>query len=119
MKTTAVVVLAAFVLTACGGGGQTRVERYYGSPSVSMASGPISNACLTANRKSANRRLCGCIQGVANSSLSSSDQRLAASFFSNPHKAQEIRQSDVSSNERFWKKYKAFAAHSERVCKGL
>ncbi|WP_136439385.1 arginine transporter [Pacificoceanicola onchidii] len=123
MKTVGVMMVAVLALSACGGG--DRNKRNYGgatisrAASVSFASGPISQACLKAGRKAANRRLCGCIQGVANRDLSSSDQRKAVPFFADPHKAQVTRQSDNPSNEAFWKRYKAFAARAEQTCKGL
>ena len=114
MFLTAVACLA---LAGCGGG--ARVDRAYGGAAgFSTASGPISKACLQAGRKAANRRLCGCIQGVADRQLSGSDQRMAASLFSDPHRAQEIRQSDRSSHEAFWKRYKSFTGTAERTCKG-
>lgn len=80
--------------------------------------GMITRACLKADRKAASRSLCGCIQGVANQTLTRSDQKLAARFFKDPHKAQEIRQSDNARHETFWKKYKAFGKTAEAMCRG-
>lgn len=118
MRNTALLVVAALALAACGGGNKENVSRYRGGAPATLAKGPISKACLQADRKAANLRLCGCVQAVANGSLSKSDQKLAASFFRDPHKAQVIRQSDNTGNEAFWKRYKAFAAKSGQVCKG-
>ena len=78
--------------------------------------GVITRACMKADRKAASRRLCGCIQAAANKTLSRSDQRLASKFFKDPHKAQEVRQSDRSSHEVFWKKYKHFGKTAEAYC---
>lgn len=122
MKTAGVLIVAVLALSACGGG--ERMSRNYGgavsrAPSVSFASGPISKACLKSGRKAANARLCGCIQGVANRDLSSSDQRRAVKFFADPHEAQVVRQSDNPGNEAFWQRYKAFAGRAEQVCSGL
>jgi len=78
--------------------------------------GIITRACLKADRKAASRRLCGCIQSAANKTLTKSDQRLASKFFKDPHKAQEIRQSDRASHEVFWKKYKKFGSTAEAYC---
>ncbi|MDA7426375.1 hypothetical protein [Thalassococcus lentus] len=119
MKVFGFLILSAFALAACGGGGGNRVERSYGGAAAQFSSGPISSACLRANRKAANRRLCGCIQSAANRDLSGADQRMAARFFAEPHQAQVIRQSDRGTHEAFWKRYKAFVARSERICKGL
>ena len=84
-----------------------------------MASaGAIDNACVKAGRAGANRALCGCIQQVADMKLTRSDQRRAAQFFKDPHKAQEVRQSDRKSDEDFWLRYKEFAATAEAYCGG-
>ncbi len=76
----------------------------------------IERACLQADRATASRALCGCIQNVADQTLRRSDQKLAASFFKNPAKAQEIRQSDAHRNEAFWKRYKSFGETAQRYC---
>ncbi|KNG95649.1 hypothetical protein ATO11_00650 [Pseudaestuariivita atlantica] len=86
-------------------------------PQVAEA-GLISRACLKADRKAASRSLCGCIQSVANKTLTRSDQKMAASFFKDPHKAQVIRQSDRVNHEKFWQKYKAFGKTAEAMCRG-
>ncbi len=84
---------------------------------ASMAqAGAIERACVKSDRGAAKRSLCGCIQQVADSTLSSSDQRLAAQFFKDPHMAQVIRQSDNASHEVFWKRYKAFGATAQTYC---
>ena len=112
-----ILLAACLGLVACGGGiSSNRGDS--GGTQVRVASGGISDACLRAGRSGASRKRCGCIQAVANSDLTSSDQRLAVSFFSDPHRAQEIRQSDNPRNEAFWKRYKAFAARAEKVCRG-
>lgn len=76
----------------------------------------IQKACLKSGRPAATRELCTCIQTVADSFFKAKDQRLAASFFSDPHKAQEIRQSDRRSHEIFWTRYKEFGAAAEQLC---
>ncbi|MCT4553214.1 MAG: arginine transporter [Pelagimonas sp.] len=130
LRNLALLGAASLVLVACG---SDRNARNYGSTAsqnrvtsaavyhstARFASGPIANACLQAGRKAANRQLCGCVQHVADRSLSSADQRRAVGFFADPHSAQEIRQSDGSRNEAFWQRYKAFAARAEQTCQGL
>jgi hypothetical protein len=136
MHKAGLLLICALALAACGGG-RDRVERYYGGAStgaggagapaatrqggsvVPYGTGPISQACLASGRKAANRRLCGCIQSVADRQLTGADQRMAAGFFTDPHRAQEIRQSDRSGHESFWKRYRSFADSSEQICKGL
>ncbi len=76
----------------------------------------IRKACLKAARPAATAQLCRCIQQVADKRLKRKDQKLAASFFKDPHKAQEIRQSDNSNHEAFWTRYKAFGAAAEESC---
>jgi len=85
-------------------------------PASAPAGDLIRNACLKAGRTLATDALCGCIQTVADKRLKRKDQKLAASFFRDPHKAQVIRQSDRRRDELFWTKYKAFGAEAEDVC---
>ncbi|ABV94347.1 hypothetical protein Dshi_2614 [Dinoroseobacter shibae DFL 12 = DSM 16493] len=76
----------------------------------------IKRACIDSGRTGANYALCGCIQSVANQTLSRSEQRKAASFFAEPHRAQEVRQSDRASDERFWTRYRQFGAVAQNAC---
>ena len=59
------------------------------------------------------------VLGPIDLTLDSGDQRLAATFFSDPHRAQVIRQSDNSGHERFWKRYKQFGANAESYCRSV
>ncbi len=79
--------------------------------------GTIERACLSSNRPAASKTLCGCIQSVADRTLNNNDQRLAAKFFSDPHMAQVIRQSDNTRHEVFWKRYTAFGATAQSYCR--
>lgn len=85
--------------------------------SGSATADPIRQACLKSDRSGGNGRLCGCIQQAANMTLTVRDQELAASFFTNPHKAQEVRQSSKRSMEHFWERYKNFGATAESICR--
>lgn len=77
----------------------------------------IRKACLKAGRAGATRELCSCIQHVADSHFHKrADQKLMASFFKDPHKAQVIRQSDRRSHEAFWTRYKAWGVAAEESC---
>jgi hypothetical protein len=96
-----VAIVALLALVACGGG---------------RVSGDLSEACLDANRTAASPQLCSCVQRVANQSLSRSDQSRAAAFFDNPQLAQDTRQSDRSSDEAFWLRYRGFADLATQVC---
>ena len=89
---------------------------------VALLSGPawaneIERACLKSDRAGGNRTLCGCIQDAANLTLTSRDQRLAASFFRNPDRAQEVRMSDSRRDEVFWDRYQAFGRTAEHYCR--
>jgi hypothetical protein len=76
----------------------------------------IERACLNSDRAAATPQLCGCIQRVADQILTRSDQRLAAKFFADPQRAQDIRQSDSESHEQFWQRYRAFGSTAANVC---
>ena len=109
----ALVIGCVALLAGCGGGGGNRLP----PGTVPIASGPISNACMASNRKARSHRLCGCIQAAADQTLSRSEQRRAVTFYSDPHSAQEIRQSDRPADERFWLAYKAYGERAERLCR--
>ena len=79
-------------------------------------SGDISRGCMSSGRSAANSALCSCVQQVANQTLSASDQRRAATFFEDPHLAQEARTADTPAMEAFWQRYRAFADTAERAC---
>lgn len=79
--------------------------------------GPIDSACVRSDRARGNAPLCGCIQQVANQTLSRSDQRRAARFFREPHEAQEVRMSKSDSDNAFWARYKSFASRAEAYCR--
>ncbi|MFU8863809.1 MAG: hypothetical protein ACNA7O_07830 [Rhodobacterales bacterium] len=83
--------------------------------SMAMA-GPIDRACMASDRKARSLRLCTCIQQVADRTLSRSDQRMAARFFRDPQRAQDIRQSDNQSHAVFWRKYRAFGETAAATC---
>ncbi len=123
IRTVALICVVALV-SACGGGSRysssnaasVRLDRAPSTPAVLFANGPIAQACRTAGRKQASRSRCGCVQAVADRSLSQSEQRKGAVFFKDPHKAQQTRQSDNPANERFWKKWKAYGNEAARLC---
>lgn len=77
--------------------------------------GTIERACIQSNR-SGTRSLCGCIQDVADITLSRSDQRKAARFFENPQRAQDVRMSDRRSDENFWDRYQEFGNAARAYC---
>ena len=79
--------------------------------------GPVDNACVRSERGARNPALCGCIQQVANQTLSRTDQRRAASFFRDPHEAQEVRMSKSDRDNAFWARYKRFASRAEAYCR--
>ena len=111
MKRIIATLLVMTLAASCGG----RSDR--SSHSVTrFANGPITAACMETGRNGATRERCGCVQAVANKSLTSSDQALGASFFRDPHRAQEIRQSASSSHSAFWLRWKAFGDEAAKIC---
>ncbi len=76
----------------------------------------IESACLKSGRAFGQRALCGCIQDAANMTLTPRDQRTAATFFSDPHRAQEARQSTRKADSAFWERYQNFAQTAETFC---
>lgn len=99
------------VLAGCGGG----VRRPQGFATASTR-GPISEACLTSDRKARSPQLCGCIQQVAHQTLSASDQTRGARFWRDPQGLQDMRQSDNASANAFWSRWKQFGETSAAVC---
>ena len=83
---------------------------------VAEAGGKIQRACNKSERQASSRRLCRCIQDAADQVLSNRDQSLAAKFFKDPQMAQDVRQSDSSSKEAFWKRYKSFGTTAKAFC---
>ncbi|MTH76171.1 hypothetical protein [Paracoccus aestuariivivens] len=78
--------------------------------------GPIDSACAKSERSARNGRLCGCIQQVADQTLSRSDQRRAARFFRDADEAQSVRMSNSDADNAFWARYTRFAATAEAYC---
>jgi len=76
----------------------------------------IERACLGSDRDAANRALCSCIQQAADMTLNARDQRLASTFYRDPQKAQDIRQSGRSAHARFWERYKDYAEIARTFC---
>ncbi|MGV6839305.1 MAG: arginine transporter, partial [Planktomarina sp.] len=91
-----------FSLAACGSSRSS--SSYRGPVAAPFATGPIYGACMNAGRSAASSRLCGCVQSVADRTLSTSDQSRAVSFFRDPQKAQDAR-----GGSAFWTRYKAFS----------
>ena len=83
---------------------------------AACGAGRLQNACIDSGRAGANPALCGCVQAVADRELDPGERRLAASFYDNPQRAQDIRQSDRPADRRFWDRYTAFAEEVERSC---
>ncbi|MEM9350386.1 MAG: hypothetical protein AAGA47_09005 [Pseudomonadota bacterium] len=106
-----ILLLMVVALAACGG----RSNR--APAGLQFSQGPISAACESSGRESANRALCGCIQSVANRELNGSDQRRGASFFGDPARAHEVRLDDSPAADAFWRRWTDFAETAEGVCR--
>ncbi|MBF9034051.1 hypothetical protein HKCCE2091_07350 [Rhodobacterales bacterium HKCCE2091] len=77
---------------------------------------PVQQACVSSGRSAATPEMCACIGAAASMTLSSSDLRRAASFFEDPHRAQEVRMSDNRRDEQFWDRYLAFGEIAASMC---
>jgi hypothetical protein len=87
------------------------------TPATTFA-GPIENACLRSERSQATRAMCRCIDSVAQTTLTRSEQRRAASFFADPDRAQQVRMSKTDRDNVFWDRYRSFGATAEQYCAG-
>lgn len=120
MLRTAALLSTILLLSACGGRDTSRTEPLPVTGGVPQtASGPINSACLAQGRRDATRARCGCIQAVANQSLSRSQQQRSVRYFDDPGQLQEVRQSSSASNRAFWDAWKRFAETAETVCGGI
>lgn len=84
---------------------------------VAAYAGPVETACNRSDRTQASRSLCRCIDSVARDTLTRSEQRRAARFFSDPDEAQRVRMSPTRVDNEFWARYRAFGAAAERSCR--
>lgn len=84
-------------------------------PQVSLSSN-LERVCKSSDRAAATGTLCGCIQDVADLTLSAKDQKTAVKFFKDPELAQAKRQSDRASDEDFWARYKQFTKAAQQLC---
>ncbi|EBA05460.1 hypothetical protein RB2150_15261 [Rhodobacteraceae bacterium HTCC2150] len=97
MKIMQIALLATLVLT----------------PQLSSAKA-IKKDCLKAGRGTLSQ--CSCIQSVANRTLSNSQQRKGATFFKDPQKAQDTRQSSRSADNKMWDAWKKFGNVAAEQC---
>jgi hypothetical protein len=88
----------------------------FGAVANPLFADQIERACMKSDRAGGQRTLCGCIQDAANLTLTNRDQKLAATFFKDPDRAQEIRQSDRPAHAAFWERYKNFGKTAEHFC---
>lgn len=114
------ILILGMILALAGCGGVHRFkDRGARAPAplyAPTAKGPIRTACLASDRKARSNHLCGCIQAVADRTLSHGDQLRAVKFYGDPQMAQDVRQSDRASDERFWKAYSDYGAQAGRIC---
>ena len=78
--------------------------------------GPIGSACMNSPRPQKSAGLCRCIQNAADQTLTRREQRQAARFFRDPHRAQVVRQSSSAQDRTFWTRYRNFGATAEALC---
>ncbi|MEQ3711687.1 MAG: hypothetical protein ABNH38_10765 [Tateyamaria sp.] len=116
-NTCLIAAICAIALVGCStSGSRSSAVNPTIAPAVMFSTGPIYSACRKADRKQASRSQCGCVQAVANQSLDPSDQRRGAGFFTDPQKAQDVRTSERSIDERFWLRWKAYGDKAAQIC---
>jgi hypothetical protein len=77
---------------------------------------PIERACLQSGRAAGNSALCSCIGSAAERTLSSRQMRDGARFFSDPQRAQDVRQSARRGDEDLWQAWRRFGETAEAMC---
>jgi hypothetical protein len=82
-----------------------------------VSAGPVERACVASVRAKGNSSLCGCVQKVADVTLSGADQVMVAQFFLNPDKAEEVRMKSTVSANAFWDRYTVFGEQAQMACK--
>jgi hypothetical protein len=60
--------------------------------------------------------LCSCIGSAAERTLTRSQMREGARFFTDPQRAQDVRQSDRRSHEEMWRAWRNFGETAEAMC---
>ncbi|MCB1389534.1 MAG: hypothetical protein KDK12_10420 [Rhodobacteraceae bacterium] len=83
---------------------------------IAASAGPIESACNRSDRPGASRQLCRCIEAAADHTLTRSEQRRAARFFTDPDEAQAVRMSSSRRDNEFWERYRSFGALAEQMC---
>ena len=78
--------------------------------------GALKRACVKSDRSAANPALCGCIQRIADQTLTRSEQRMVSKFFRDPNLAQQVRKSDTTRDDQFWVRYMAFGKTARASC---
>lgn len=107
-----VLTAAAAALVGCG---QARTVPEVTRAAIS-SSGVIGQACSQSTRPGVSPRLCGCIQMVADQTLSRADQSRAGPFFADPDAAHAVRLSDTPRDDAFWARWTDFAEAAEGLC---
>ena len=76
----------------------------------------IETACRALNTASATDSRCRCVGVVAVERLTAADRRKVVKWFSDPHQAQVVRQSDRRRDEKLWARYKEFGEAAAKTC---
>jgi hypothetical protein len=106
----------SLVLTACGGSSHPDARATGAAPVAAFATGPVYSACRASGRAAANRQLCGCVQAVADQTLSGRDARRIAGFFDDPEEAHAVKISDSWRNDAFWDRYRDYVSATRQTC---
>lgn len=77
---------------------------------------PIERACLQSDRPGVSTTVCRCVGAAADMTLSQSDMRTGARFFSDPGRAQDVQLSDTRRDDEFWSRWQRFGETAEALC---
>jgi hypothetical protein len=82
---------------------------------TAVSANPIQRACMASDR-TPSRSLCSCIGQVADATLTRSQMREGARWFTDPQRAQEVRQSNRRRDEEMWDAWRTFSTMAEQRC---
>ena len=83
---------------------------------VPAKANPIERACLESSRAAGDRELCSCVGEAANRTLTARQMREGARFFTDPQRAQEVRDSTSRRHEDMWRAWNDFGQTAEDMC---
>lgn len=81
-----------------------------------LQANPIEQACLRSDRDGVSRAVCACVGDAAELTLTWSDMRTGARFFTDLDRAQDVQLSDTRRDDAFWDRWQSFGNTAEALC---